>query len=384
MKTRRILTALTSILAAACMMTMQFSALSVGAEVVSQDSGVTELDIEIKQQQDEWEKEYNTLIQDRIQRLKECKNNKCTGELFRNELGKYVEDSIITTNSGMETDIIKPDGTIDCLSETAYIKFYTNDDELNSQKFNIIKNMINEVDELSKSYYSEGWKCGMYKVNIDLFTDDIIEEIIMRASELEFVDKIEITDSLTKCENGYIVNGFNLRSDKTIDELKNEYSNLHIDLNEDFAEPAVKSSDKFYDYNIKVIKYENTPESYLEIKKLIENEEYVEVLCNAKNTAEFNTIENISTVVYEKENKNFSYIDSVKSSEEIIYGDADGNGEVELTDLTRISMTVMGDVTLEGTELLAADVNGDGEVDITDVAIMKQYVMGDAVKLGVQ
>ncbi len=64
----------------------------------------------------------------------------------------------------------------------------------------------------------------------------------------------------------------------------------------------------------------------------------------------------------------------------IMYGDANGDGEVNIMDLIPMSKYVSG-VTDTKINLEAADVNTDGVVDDKDVAIMKKYLAGDNIKL---
>jgi len=68
--------------------------------------------------------------------------------------------------------------------------------------------------------------------------------------------------------------------------------------------------------------------------------------------------------------------------DKFMYGDVDGNKKVEITDLTYLSMYLLGDYKLSGDTLKAADVNADGKVDLADLAHLKQYVSKDAVVLG--
>ena len=65
---------------------------------------------------------------------------------------------------------------------------------------------------------------------------------------------------------------------------------------------------------------------------------------------------------------------------EIVYGDANGDGEVNLRDVAVLQQYTAGwDVTLD---LVAADANGDGEVNLRDVAVLQQYTAGWDVTLG--
>ena len=64
----------------------------------------------------------------------------------------------------------------------------------------------------------------------------------------------------------------------------------------------------------------------------------------------------------------------------ILYGDADGDGEVTLTDAALLGQYLAGyDVTVDE---VAADADGDGEVTLTDAALLGQYLAGYDVTLG--
>ena len=69
-------------------------------------------------------------------------------------------------------------------------------------------------------------------------------------------------------------------------------------------------------------------------------------------------------------------------SGEIIYGDFDGNGKVDITDLTLLSLYLLNDMTFNSSQKKAADVNGNGDLNLADLAHLKQYIMKDAVHLG--
>ncbi len=66
----------------------------------------------------------------------------------------------------------------------------------------------------------------------------------------------------------------------------------------------------------------------------------------------------------------------------MIYGDIDGNGKIELTDLTTLSLYIIGDKKLNDSQLESADVMYDNEVNIADLAYFKQYISKDSVVLG--
>jgi len=67
---------------------------------------------------------------------------------------------------------------------------------------------------------------------------------------------------------------------------------------------------------------------------------------------------------------------------QIIYGDLDSNGSVEITDLTVLSLYLLGDQTLTPAGTAAADVEYDSDVNLADLAKLKQFIMKDSITLG--
>ena len=56
-------------------------------------------------------------------------------------------------------------------------------------------------------------------------------------------------------------------------------------------------------------------------------------------------------------------------------GDCDGNGHIDVTDLSLISLVLVGDITFTEEQTKAADIDGNGSVQLTDLARLKQYIM---------
>ncbi|MBQ9981330.1 MAG: RICIN domain-containing protein [Oscillospiraceae bacterium] len=73
---------------------------------------------------------------------------------------------------------------------------------------------------------------------------------------------------------------------------------------------------------------------------------------------------------------------TVNNQTNVVYGDLDSNKEIDITDLTILSLYLLSDVKLNESQLEAADVNADGKVDIADLAHFKQYISKDNVVLG--
>ena len=55
-------------------------------------------------------------------------------------------------------------------------------------------------------------------------------------------------------------------------------------------------------------------------------------------------------------------------------GDINSDGNVDLTDLSMLSLAIIGDKILTETQQKVADVTGDGQVSITDLATLRQYI----------
>ena len=61
---------------------------------------------------------------------------------------------------------------------------------------------------------------------------------------------------------------------------------------------------------------------------------------------------------------------------EVLLGDVNGNGKVEVTDATMVQMIAAELTTVSAERMKAADVNGDGEVNIADVNCLIDVILG--------
>lgn len=104
----------------------------------------------------------------------------------------------------------------------------------------------------------------------------------------------------------------------------------------------------------------NEVEKYIEIYK-DDNKEYV--------------ITNIYCHVPEKEIP-------TSSEENNVLGDINFDGKADLTDLTELSLVLVGDSELTAVQQKAADVDGDGEVKLADLAKFKQFLSKQISSLG--
>ena len=59
----------------------------------------------------------------------------------------------------------------------------------------------------------------------------------------------------------------------------------------------------------------------------------------------------------------------------VIYGDNNGDGEIDIVDLLKVQKSILGASKLEGAYLKASDVNKDGEVDIVDLLKIQKHIL---------
>jgi hypothetical protein len=77
-----------------------------------------------------------------------------------------------------------------------------------------------------------------------------------------------------------------------------------------------------------------------------------------------------------------TYSTMTKVNENINYGDTDGNGEVDISDLSQLAQFIAGwSVEVDNA---VADVDGNGAVDISDLSLLAQFIAGWSVALGPQ
>ncbi|MDE5984559.1 MAG: dockerin type I repeat-containing protein, partial [Eubacterium sp.] len=66
----------------------------------------------------------------------------------------------------------------------------------------------------------------------------------------------------------------------------------------------------------------------------------------------------------------------------ILYGDVNGDGEIDLLDIVRLKRNMLGWIDLSDIYMKAADVNRKDGVDLIDIVAIKNHILG--VKMIVQ
>lgn len=72
----------------------------------------------------------------------------------------------------------------------------------------------------------------------------------------------------------------------------------------------------------------------------------------------------------------------VNSTAPLSIGDINEDYNVDLSDLTSLSLGLIGDMKFTDKQILLADINSDSAINIADLALFKQYIMGEDIELG--
>jgi hypothetical protein len=65
---------------------------------------------------------------------------------------------------------------------------------------------------------------------------------------------------------------------------------------------------------------------------------------------------------------------TAKANWELARGDADGNGEVNISDVTYIQKHIVGFITLTDEQIKSADVDNSGKISIRDATHIQKYI----------
>jgi len=67
---------------------------------------------------------------------------------------------------------------------------------------------------------------------------------------------------------------------------------------------------------------------------------------------------------------------STSAENSIIFGDVDGNGEVQAMDASLALQKVVELIAFESWQIIVADVDGNGEIQAFDASLILQFVVG--------
>ena len=151
-----------------------------------------------------------------------------------------------------------------------------------------------------------------------------------------------------------------------------EYIKAVVYNNTNYTSPATLevynrfTGDVLYSTNISKVEKDYPATAKIEIdKSYIDKNGYISVSIVTK-----------AEDKYEEDNTDmFQYIPKEAfETPDLLIGDANLDGEVDINDATMISKHLVNLITLEGKALAVSDVNGDAEIDINDVTCIQKYL----------
>lgn len=169
-----------------------------------------------------------------------------------------------------------------------------------------------------------------------------------------------------KFENDeHIVNQINpdlLTDDPIIVVIKNKYS----EAGKEWTTNDLSLSDNNIDYIRDITPVDDY---YIEYKPTVYHQ-YLNI--ELKKLSKENTIEVIQAL---EANDNVLFVDTVTATMVLNKkGDINYDGKVDITDLTEISLSLLGDKEFSETQQQTADVDGDGTVTLADLARVRQFL----------
>lgn len=177
-----------------------------------------------------------------------------------------------------------------------------------------------------------------------------------------------------KFENDeHIVNQINpdlLPDDPIIVVIKNKYS----EAGKEWTTNDLSLSDNNIDYIRDITPVDDY---YIEYKPTVYHQ-YLNI--ELKKLSKENTIEVIQAL---EANDNVLFVDTLTATIALNKkGDINYDGKVDITDLTEISLFLLGDTELTSAQQQSADVDGDGAVKLADLAKYRQYLSKQISSLG--
>ncbi|MGN0582700.1 MAG: cellulase family glycosylhydrolase [Oscillospiraceae bacterium] len=191
---------------------------------------------------------------------------------------------------------------------------------------------------------------------------------VPKPSDKIYLD-VQLSDKAAGGASGCIANGF-MKGDTyywAMVQWKTKVSGeVEIDIDRDFGTLAYSIGDESFTAD--------DPELIAEAKEFLKNQKNFQAQVWWVGDASYEGIDSTNaeiTKVYIKEN---SSGEDNPEEETFITGDISGNGTVDVTDLTILSLYLIGDRELTGAALKAADTDHDGDVKLTDLATLRQYI----------
>jgi uncharacterized protein YjdB len=82
-----------------------------------------------------------------------------------------------------------------------------------------------------------------------------------------------------------------------------------------------------------------------------------------------------TSVIYALYNGMYNTCTLTVQGAELVKGDVNGDGSVNVLDIVMINRTLLGSCTLDSGQRTAADVDGDGQLTASDALMLMQYTV---------
>lgn len=205
---------------------------------------------------------------------------------------------------------------------------------------------------------------------------------------------------LSQYDNVYYVSGspeilMQYGNLENVEKIEFHYPEYEKEQRDEFADRCKAIVDNSIDTDIKpyvIFQLKETtiiddillPESDVFQKISIKTDESIIYYINAPQDELYNYIEKYRNSEYDGLVSFDVSVPAVPSlpAETIPMGDINSDGKIDITDLTEISLFLIGDRELTAAQQKVADVDGDGEVKLADLAKFRQFLSKQISSLG--
>ncbi len=200
------------------------------------------------------------------------------------------------------------------------------------------------------------------------YADTVLDILKNDKDVLSIENRQEITEDQFRLENLYV------STELTEDEFKKQYPSFALSSFEELGGSLDDDKkEQGYTLGFRFNDYKHTPELYEELIKLDNSGVKYEITpLIAMSSGGYAVAEMAETV----------YKSSGSDEADVLVGDVDESGTIDVTDITDLSLAIIGDKDLTANQKKAADVDSDGAVTIADLARLQQYLSKKIDSLG--
>ena len=231
-----------------------------------------------------------------------------------------------------------------------------------------INEKIGAGDDLKVKFYkyADGNEYRFY-ISGEEYADTVLDILKNNKDVVSIENRREITEDEFRLESLYV------STELTEDEFKKQYGAFDLtsfeelggSLSDDKKEQGYTLGFTFNDYKC-------TPELYEELIKLDNSGVKYEITpLLAMNSGGY-TVAEMAEPIYKA---------SGSDKSDVLIGDVDASGTIDVSDLTELSLALIGDKEFTAEQKKSADVDGDEAVTLADLAKLQQYLSKKIDKL---